>query len=67
MYRQAPVGRYLVQVCHNVSCHIQGAEDLVGHLENRLGIKAGETTPDNMFTLLRVECLAFLWQWSGHF
>jgi NADH:ubiquinone oxidoreductase subunit E len=59
MYRQAPVGRYLVQVCHNVCCHIQGAEDLIGHLEQRLGIQAGETTEDGMFTLLRVECLAF--------
>ena len=59
MYRQAPVGRYLVQVCHNVCCHIQGAEDLIGHLENRLGVKAGETTEDGLFTLLRVECLAF--------
>ena len=58
MYRQAPVGRYFVQVCHNVACHIQGAEEMVTHLENKLGIHAGETTEDGLFTLVRVECLA---------
>ena len=42
-----------------MSSHIQGAEDLIGHLEERLGVQAGETTADGMFTLLRVECLAF--------
>lgn len=58
MYRQAPVGRHFIQVCHNVSCHIQGAEDLIAHLEAKLGIHAGETTEDGLFTLVRVECLA---------
>lgn len=58
MYRQAPLGRYLIQICHNVCCHIQGAEDLIAHVEETLGIKAGETTEDGLFSLQRVECLA---------
>ena len=58
MYRQVPVGRHLIQVCQTMCCHIQGAEDLIGHLEKSLGIHVGETTSDGLFTLVRVECLA---------
>lgn len=58
MYRQVPMGRYLIQVCQTMSCHIQGADNLVEHLEKTLGIHSGETTPDGLFSVLRVECLA---------
>lgn len=58
MYRQVPMGRYLVQVCQTMCCAIQGAEPLIAHLEQALGIQAGQTTPDGLFSLLRVECLA---------
>ena len=58
MYRQVPIGRHLIQVCQTMCCHIQGAEDLIGHLEKTLGIHVGETTSDGLFTLVRVECLA---------
>jgi NADH:ubiquinone oxidoreductase subunit E len=58
MYRQVPAGRHLVQVCQTMCCHIQGAEDLIAHLEKTLGIHSGETTADGLFTLARVECLA---------
>ena len=58
MYRQVPTGRHLVQVCQTMCCHIQGAEDLIAHLEKTLGIHCGETTSDGLFTLVRVECLA---------
>ncbi len=51
------VGKYHIQVCTNVSCMINGAEQLVAHLEEKLGIKVGETTPDGLFTLTAVECL----------
>jgi NADH-quinone oxidoreductase subunit E len=51
------VGKYHIQVCTNVSCMINGAEQLVAYLEERLGIKVGETTPDGLFTLTAVECL----------
>lgn len=57
MFPKEPVGKYLIQVCHNISCALLGADSLVGYLEVKLGIKKGETTPDNLFTLISVECL----------
>jgi NADH-quinone oxidoreductase subunit E len=57
LFPKEPVGRYLIQVCHNISCSLLGAEGLVAYLEQKLGIKKGETTPDNLFTLITVECL----------
>jgi len=57
MFRTEPQARYTLQVCHNISCHIMGARPLIAHLEKRLGIRLGETTPDNMFALEGVECL----------
>lgn len=57
LFNRQPVGRYLVQVCTNISCSLLGAEYIVNHLERKLGIGVGETTPDGLFTLLEVECL----------
>jgi NADH-quinone oxidoreductase subunit E len=57
MLRRKPAGRYVIQVCRNISCFLTGGEDVLRHLETRLGIKEGETTPDGKFTLLVVECL----------
>jgi NADH-quinone oxidoreductase subunit E len=57
MYDRTPPGRYKLQVCHTLSCAIMGAYDLLRHLEHRLGIHHGQTTPDGMFTLQEVECL----------
>lgn len=57
MFPKEPTGKYLIQVCHNISCALLGAEGLVAYLEQKLGIKKGETTPDNLFTLITVECL----------
>lgn len=53
-----PIGRYKLAVCTNVSCMLCGSTEIVEHLEKRLGIKMGETTPDGLFTLRDVECLA---------
>ena len=58
MYRQVPKGRFFIQICQTMCCHIQGAEDLIHHVEKTLGIHAGETTADGLFSLVRVECLA---------
>ncbi len=58
MYHLEPVGKYVVQVCCTLSCSIMGAERVFAHMEQKLGIKAGETTPDGKFTLKKVECLA---------
>jgi NADH-quinone oxidoreductase E subunit len=57
MFNRRPVGRYLIQVCTNVSCSLLGAEHLVEYIKNKLGIEVGETTPDKLFTLTTVECL----------
>jgi len=56
-FRRAPIGTHHLQVCHNVSCTMRGAERLLRHLHDRLGIVAGQTTPDGCFTISRVECL----------
>jgi NADH-quinone oxidoreductase E subunit len=58
MFKKAPTGEYLLQVCHTLSCALAGADELIEHIEDKLGIKEGETTPDGKFTLMRVECLA---------
>jgi len=56
MFREQPCGTYLIEVCTNVGCMLNGAYDLMSHLEKTLGIKAGGTTPDGMFTVAEVEC-----------
>ena len=53
-----PVGKYLIQLCRTLSCALVGSENILGHLKQRLGIEIGETTPDGLFTLRTVECLA---------
>jgi len=57
MYNKEPAGRHLIQVCTNLPCALMGAEHVVEYLSQKLGIKAGQTTPDKKFSLLRVECL----------
>jgi len=58
MFNLKPVGKCLIEVCRTGPCWLMGAEDIVRYLEKKLGIKEGETTPDGMFTLKAVECLA---------
>ena len=58
MYNRAPVGRYHLQVCTNLSCQLMGAESLLSCLKRKLGIELRQTTPDRIFTLDEVECLA---------
>ncbi|NOX27912.1 MAG: NADH-quinone oxidoreductase subunit NuoE [Gammaproteobacteria bacterium] len=58
MFVHEPTGRHKINVCTNVSCMLCGSDEIVSHLQKRLGIKLGETTPDNKFTLREVECLA---------
>ena len=57
MYERKPVGKVKICVCTNISCMLCGSDNVVEHLENKLGIKLGETTGDGMFTLKEVECL----------
>ena len=59
MFELEPVGRNMVAICTNISCMLCGAETLVEHVEKKLGIKLGETTPDGRITLkMEEECLA---------
>ncbi len=58
MYYQQPEGKKQIKVCNSISCYLRGCDRLVQHLEERLGIKAGETTPVGNYTLRTVECLA---------
>ena len=58
MFKLEPVGHYVVNVCTNISCMLTGGEDLLHHAEQTLGIKAGNTTADGLFTIEEVECIA---------
>lgn len=58
MFNMKPVGRHHLQVCMTLSCSLMGSDRLFRHLERKLGVGHGGTTPDGRFTLRRVECLA---------
>jgi NADH-quinone oxidoreductase E subunit len=57
MFYQAPVGKYVLQVCRTLSCALLGAERVTEALSDKLGLKVGETDASGMFTLLEFECL----------
>jgi NADH-quinone oxidoreductase subunit E len=59
MFETKPVGRHSVSVCTNISCMLRGADEIVAHIERKLGVKTGESTPDGKFYLKQEEeCLA---------
>ena len=57
MYNRAPVGKYHIQVCRNLSCSLLDAEHIIEYIEKKLSFKVGETTEDKLFTLTLAECL----------
>jgi NADH-quinone oxidoreductase subunit E len=57
MFNLKPVGKCVIEVCRTSSCWLRGAEDIISHIEKKLGIREGETSSDGMFTLKTVECL----------
>ena len=57
MYNPKPIGKFHVQVCRSLMCALVGSEDVMRWISAKLGIKSGETTADNFFTLKQVECL----------
>ncbi len=57
MYNTAPVGRHLLQLCRTLSCDLRGSQNIRAHLKEKLGIGPGETSSDQRFTLVEVECL----------
>jgi len=56
MFREQPTGKYLLEVCTNAGCMLNGANELVAHMCDTLGISLGQTTPDGLFTVAEVEC-----------
>ena len=57
MYNLKPVGRYLFEVCQTGPCMLNGSDQIIDYIKEKLGIGAGETTADGLFTLKTVECL----------
>jgi NADH-quinone oxidoreductase subunit E len=57
MYNLKPVGKFMFEVCQTGPCMINGSDDIIKYINDKLGIKPGETTSDGMFTLKTVECL----------
>ncbi|MFM2139112.1 MAG: hypothetical protein RJA57_1419 [Bacteroidota bacterium] len=57
MFNLQPVGRHLFEVCQTGPCMLNGSEDIISYIHQRLGIRPGETTTDGLFTLKTVECL----------
>ena len=57
MYNLKPVGKYMFEICQTGPCMLNGSDDIINYIKQKLNIKVGETTADGMFTLKTVECL----------
>ncbi len=57
MFNMKPVGKYVLEVCQTGPCMLCGSDKIIDHIKNKLGIQAGETTTDGLFTLKPAECL----------
>lgn len=57
MFHSQPIGKHHIEVCTNVSCMLRGSDAIASHLEQRLGVKIGETSKDMKWTLSEVECM----------
>ncbi|CAB5506177.1 NADH-ubiquinone oxidoreductase chain E (EC 1.6.5.3) [uncultured Gammaproteobacteria bacterium] len=56
-YNHKPVGKHTIRICHNISCMLNGADDLVFYLEKKLGVKTGQVTKNGLLNVKKVECL----------
>ena len=56
-YNHQPVGKHIIRFCHNISCMLNGADELIAHLETKLSVKTGEVTKDGLISVKKVECL----------
>ena len=56
-YNHKPVGKHVIRFCHNISCMLNGADDLISYLETKLGVKTGEARKDGLVSVKKVECL----------
>jgi NADH-quinone oxidoreductase subunit E len=57
MFNLKPVGKYIFEVCRTGPCMLNGSDQIIDYIKEKLGINEGETTPDGMFTLKPAECL----------
>ena len=57
MFHLKPIGKYNIQICKTLSCKLRGSDDIKKYIENKLGIKVGETSSDMKFSINEVECL----------
>ena len=57
MFSQEKEGKYVLEVCNNISCSLMGSKEIIDYISEKLNIKVGETTKDGMFTLKTAECL----------
>lgn len=57
MYHLKPVGKYVFEVCQTGPCMLNGSDNIIDYIKQKLNIRAGETTEDGLFTLKTVECL----------
>ncbi|MBC7851652.1 MAG: NAD(P)H-dependent oxidoreductase subunit E [Chitinophagaceae bacterium] len=57
MYNLKPVGKYMFEVCHTGPCMLNGSDDIIAYIGEKLNIKPGQTSADGLFTLKTVECL----------
>lgn len=57
MFNLKPVGKYMFEVCQTGPCMVNGSDNIIDYIRQKLNIRVGETTPDGMFTLKTVECL----------
>jgi len=58
MFKLNDKGKYVIQVCHNISCYLRGSDDILKKIKEVLGVEEGQVTPDGMFSVERAECLA---------
>ena len=58
MFKRAPVGDYRINICHGIACHLMGADDLIHHAEETLGVRQGTVTDDGKISIEGVECIA---------
>ena len=58
MFFEEKTGTYVIEVCDDLPCALRGADEFVHHCERKLGVRAGQTTPDGKFTLRTVMCIA---------
>ena len=56
-YNHKPVGKHVLRFCHNISCMLNGSDELISYLEDKLGVKSGEVSKDGLVSVKKVECL----------